>query len=896
MKKILLSISCLFLFQIIGANNNYFFPSTQTTVNVVEVTDTTLDRISYANTSYDEPTKLVFTNLTTISGNISFSNTTNLVAVEFPVLETITGNFESGEFNSLSFHQNGDLENVDFPLLKSIQGYLYFHQNLSLKTINLNSLESVYNYVYAGGNTSLEIFDICNLKEILPQDEFDEPYYSISNNTALVDTAQPCWESIVPTDITLDNNSLNENETTNSLIGNLTEIPSNENVTFYFDLNDVINDQGEEYSNNSFKIVGNQLRSNFSFDFEAKNVYHIKIWVRNNFGEKFGKDFTINILDVSNENINIIEIDDSVLDNISYFNTSFDEPTKLIFTNLISVNGSVNFSETSNLVVVEFPKLVTIEGSFSFYQNNSIEDIQVPMLNSTGSHVYFDRNLSLKTINLIALETVHNYVYARGNTALEALDICNLKQILPMDEANIPYYSIGDNTSAVDAIQPCWGTNPPTDISIDANSILENQNTDALIGNLTGSPSNENLTFYFDLNDVINDQGEEYANDFFKIVDNQLIANASFDFEATNEYQVKIWVRNNYGEKLGKDFIINIEDIQNETTNIIEITDTTLDGISYSNTSFTGPTRLVFTNLTTINGDVYFNNNLNIQSIEFPLLETINGYVYFSNNHSLEVVDLPALISINDYIYVSQNNLLSNLNICSLSEIVQSQSGIDPYYYIKNNPVLNYDSTCLTNTVITLNYLDNITEEDGKLLAATFSSNAGADFTIKYFFVDDDGNEITNEDFEIINNKLFLTKDLTYYIDKEFVLKVGAIRFENTSVTKGLLKQRKLNNGLNERIEEKFNVSISGTTLGIEDSELSNALLLYPNPASETIFIKNDSNDLIEEVQVFDVLGKLQEYIRIDKNGIPISHLNAGVYTIRFKINNRLYSKKFIKS
>ena len=895
MKRILLSFVCVFLLQTINANNNSIILSAQTGVNVIEITDTTLDNIYYSNTNFDEPTKLIFTNLTTINGSISFTNTVNLVAIEFPVLETVTGNSEFFEFNSVSFHQNNDLENIDFPILKSIYGHLYFHQNLSLKTINLISLETVYSYVYARGNTALETFDICNLKEILPQDEFDSPYYSIEDNTVAVDSIQPCWGTNPPTDIAIDNTSINENEAINTLIGTLTSTPANENLIFYFDDNDIINDQGEDYANGLFKIIDNQLLSKISFDFEAQNEYQIKIYVRNNYGEKFGKEFTININDVQNENINIVEITDVTLDKIYYSDTSFDEPTKLIFTNLTTVSSNISFYTTSNLVAVEFPKLVTTQGGFSFHQNNSIEEVHAPLLNSIGSHVYFHQNLSLKTINLNNLETVFSYVYIRGNSSLETLEICNLIEILAQDEFDNPYYSIGDNSEVIDSIQPCWGTNPPTDITLDHSSISENENIDTLIGNLSSAPSNDNLFYYFDNDDFINIDGEEYANDFFKIINNQLISTTSFDFEANNEYLIKIAVRNNYGENFSKEFTIIINDIQVETINVIEITDTTLDNISFYDTSFVGPTKLVYTNLTTINGNVTFNNNLNIQELDFPVLENIYGHVYISKNYSLTKANLPTLKTINDYIYVTKNNILTDLNICSLTDIVQSQSGIDPYYYIKNNPLLNYDSTCLTNTIITLNYLDNIIEEDGKLLAATFSSNAGDEFIITYFFIDDDGEEITNEDFEIIDNKLYLTKDLSYYIAKDFVLKIGAIRYENTTIAKSTLKYIKADSGLNERIEEKFNVNISDSVLSTEDLIDDKHLNIFPNPSYDILFMKGTGDKLIEEVQVFDVLGKIQSKATIQGNRINISYLNSGVYFIRFKMEDNFYSKKIIK-
>ena len=93
----------------------------------------------------------------------------------------------------------------------------------------------------------------------------------------------------------------------------------------------------------------------------------------------------------------------------------------------------------------------------------------------------------------------------------------------------------------------------------------------------------------------------------------------------------------------------------------------------------------MFTNLTSVNGYVYFHNNINLVEVDFPLLDNIGSYFYFNGNTSLEVVNAPNLTSISDNLYISGNSSLQQLNICNLEGILQVDDFSVPYYYISNN-------------------------------------------------------------------------------------------------------------------------------------------------------------------------------------------------------------------
>src|ERR1700733_12513299 len=87
-------------------------------------------------------------------------------------------------------------------------------------------------------------------------------------------------------------------------------------------------------------------------------------------------------------------------------------------------------------------------------------------------------------------------------------------------------------------------------------------------------------------------------------------------------------------------------------TTLIVVPDTTLDNIYYYHNNFTSPTIIVFPNLKSVSGYIYFDGNVNLVSVNLPLLshtasDNVNpGYIYFSNNQQLNTINAPALTAI----------------------------------------------------------------------------------------------------------------------------------------------------------------------------------------------------------------------------------------------------------
>ena len=90
-------------------------------------------------------------------------------------------------------------------------------------------------------------------------------------------------------------------------------------------------------------------------------------------------------------------------------------------------------------------------------------------------------------------------------------------------------------------------------------------------------------------------------------------------------------------------------------------------------------------------------------------------------------------------------------------------------------------------------------------------------------------------------------------------------------------------------------VWIGADTAGVENESLV-TLNMYPNPASDVLNISSQST--INTVEIFNVLGQKVITMQVEDTSaeINVSNLNAGVYLIKYEINNSISTKKFVKN
>ncbi|GCL41287.1 DUF4347 domain-containing protein [Dolichospermum planctonicum] len=100
-----------------------------------------------------------------------------------------------------------------------------------------------------------------------------------------------------PTNLTLSNNTVAENQIIGTVVGNLTTTDPDTENTFTYSLvtGDIATD------NSLFTITNNQLTTNAVFDFETKNSYIIRVQTTDQDGLSFEQQLTIEITDLNED-------------------------------------------------------------------------------------------------------------------------------------------------------------------------------------------------------------------------------------------------------------------------------------------------------------------------------------------------------------------------------------------------------------------------------------------------------------------------------------------------------------------------------------------------------------------------------------------------------------------
>ncbi|HZN15155.1 MAG TPA: tandem-95 repeat protein [Acidimicrobiales bacterium] len=115
----------------------------------------------------------------------------------------------------------------------------------------------------------------------------------------------------VPTNITLDNGSVAENQPVGTLVGTLVTADPDAGDTFTYTMAAGVNDT----DNASFQIVGNQLKTNAVFDFETQNTFSIRVRVTDAGGLFREETGTIQVTNANEAPTNLALAPSSVAEN-----------------------------------------------------------------------------------------------------------------------------------------------------------------------------------------------------------------------------------------------------------------------------------------------------------------------------------------------------------------------------------------------------------------------------------------------------------------------------------------------------------------------------------------------------------------------------------------------------
>jgi hypothetical protein len=91
-------------------------------------------------------------------------------------------------------------------------------------------------------------------------------------------------------------------------------------------------------------------------------------------------------------------------------------------------------------------------------------------------------------------------------------------------------------------------------------------------------------------------------------------------------------------------------------------------------------------------------------------------------------------------------------------------------------------------------------------------------------------------------------------------------------------------------IESNFNLN---TCLSLStDNLLNDKIIIYPNPVVDLIHINTSLTIL--EVEIYDVLGKRLNFIKLNNRKIDMTRANKGIYVLKIKTEIGIITKKII--
>ncbi len=323
--------------------------------------------------------------------------------------------------------------------------------------------------------------------------------------------------NVAPTAIALSNSSVAENAAAATVVGTLSTTDANSGNTFTYQL---VSGTGDT-DNGSFTIVGNELRTAASLNFETKSSYSVRVRSTDNGGLSTEQVLTISVTNV-NEAATTLSLSSTVLANGAASGTTVGT-----FTN--------NDPDTGNTFTYSFVSGSgdTDNGSFTIVGNQ---------LQSQ-----FVANQSTKASYSVRVQVADG----NGGTFAQAFTITVNSQNLA-----------------------------PTAIALSASSVNENVPVATPVGTLSTTDPNAGDTHTYGLVAGTGDTD----NASFTIVGNELRTAASLNFETKSSYSVRVRSTDNGGLSTEQVLTISVTNV-NEAATTLSLSSTVLANGAASGTT-----------------------------------------------------------------------------------------------------------------------------------------------------------------------------------------------------------------------------------------------------------------------------------------------------------------------
>ena len=411
-----------------------------------------------------------------------------------------------------------------------------------------------------------------------------------------------------PTDISLAPSDLNENLPANTKVGNFATVDADMNDNHIYTFATL-----SANDNASFAIVGNELRTSTSFDFETKSVYFIQIQTSDGNGGSYSRQLFVDVNDTNDTPTDMILSANSIREKqpvgefLGRINTVDQDAVDAYTYTLVNGTGATDnsgfvirndsvFSNTMFDVLIKSQlsiRVRTTDSKNKFFEkvfavfvqnvNDAPTDISIDNA-STPEHTVI--NTTIGNFTTADIDPMQTFTYQLAAGAGDAdngnfiITGSQLKNSVLFDynakrKHNIRLKSTdqgGLSTEKTFVINITNSNDAPTNISLTPNNFKENLPQSSLIGlfSTVDKDSTDSFSYSFVSSGTSN-------NASFIISGNELRTGVNFDFETKNLFVIQVQTTDNAGASFNRQLTVSVTDSNDAPTALIISADSVLE-------------------------------------------------------------------------------------------------------------------------------------------------------------------------------------------------------------------------------------------------------------------------------------------------------------------------------
>lgn len=415
-----------------------------------------------------------------------------------------------------------------------------------------------------------------------------------------------------PTNMLLSNNTIPENSSPTTLVGQLSGEDPDFNTTYTFTLTE------NAYNNNNFTLIENKLYSAVTFNYEEVTEQIVEIKVEDEEGLSYTKTFDIEIININDpptalllngqaidenlpggELIGTLSVEDEDADDQHTFelaDLSYADRFEIVDNQLFSVipfnyelqawdivpiivhdNGEPDLTY-ENIFFIQINDVNEMPTGIEL-SNNSI-DSNAPVGSLVGILSAIDEDLN----QTYTYSFIDNPAYDNDKFQISGNELNSAEALLNLPDELLIGVTVEDEGGlTTDEEFTIYLNNmnySPSDILLSNNEILENKFPGTQIGTLSTADPNSSNYHQYSLVDGFGDDD----NGNFTVIDNKIYSNFTFNFEEQNVHSIRLRATDNGTPALSfeKQLFIIVNDINEPPV----VQETIEDFYTYTDSTF----------------------------------------------------------------------------------------------------------------------------------------------------------------------------------------------------------------------------------------------------------------------------------------------------------------------